>query len=182
MFNQEKWSHKAHTNTYIHTYTNIHDVTLICLQVYGNAWTAVMLELDNPGIWNIRSQEMQRQWQGQEFYLQVVSPSTSSSKRQEAPPPDNLLLCGKAIKQWPQQQQRGGYNQFQCTWGEMALIRDWGGGWLHHSRSIIIALPHPQSRPWLEGAKSRASKHVKVDVPDSDTYLIWIPTLEWLHG
>jgi hypothetical protein len=65
--------------------------------VYGNAWTAVMVELDNPGLWNIRSQELQRQWLGQELYLRVVNPAADDVKMQEDTPPHNLLLCGRAL-------------------------------------------------------------------------------------
>jgi len=68
--------------------------------VYGNHWTAVMVELDNPGLWNLRSQELQRQWLGQELYLRIENPPTSDDdhgKTREVAPPSNLLLCGKAI-------------------------------------------------------------------------------------
>lgn len=67
-------------------------------QVYENSWTAVMLELDNPGLWNIRSQDLQRQWLGQELYLHVANSNTSDDvRRREEPPPHNLVLCGSAL-------------------------------------------------------------------------------------
>ncbi|MCO5609725.1 hypothetical protein L7F22_063957 [Adiantum nelumboides] len=65
-------------------------------QVYPHSWTAILLELDNVGMWNVRSQLWERQYLGQQFYMRVFNPEISF--RNEAPIPNNVLLCGKAAK------------------------------------------------------------------------------------
>ncbi|XP_059662409.1 L-ascorbate oxidase homolog [Cornus florida] len=64
------------------------------VQVYPRSWTAVYMALDNVGMWNIRSENWERQYLGQQFYLRVNSPS--NSWRDEYPIPKNALLCGRA--------------------------------------------------------------------------------------
>lgn len=64
------------------------------IQVYPQSWTAVLLELDNVGLWNVRSQLWERQYLGQQFYMRVYDPEVSF--RNEAPIPNNVLLCGRA--------------------------------------------------------------------------------------
>jgi hypothetical protein len=71
----------------------------VFLQVYPNSWTAVLMELDNVGMWNVRSQLWERQFLGQQFYMRVVTPEASF--RNEAPIPSNVLLCGLAKKLRP---------------------------------------------------------------------------------
>ncbi|TQD74780.1 hypothetical protein C1H46_039670 [Malus baccata] len=63
-------------------------------QVYPRAWTAIYIALDNVGMWNVRSQNWERQYLGQQFYLRVYSPA--HSWRDEYPIPRNALLCGRA--------------------------------------------------------------------------------------
>ncbi|KAH7442864.1 hypothetical protein KP509_02G005000 [Ceratopteris richardii] len=65
------------------------------VQVYPQSWTAVMLELDNVGMWNLRSQIWERQYLGEQLYFKVPSPD--GSFRNEADIPPNALRCGKAI-------------------------------------------------------------------------------------
>lgn len=67
------------------------------IQVYPQSWTAVLLELDNVGMWNVRSQLWERQYLGQQFYIRVFNPEISF--RNEAPIPTNVLLCGRAARQ-----------------------------------------------------------------------------------
>ncbi|KAJ0234357.1 hypothetical protein HA466_0273940 [Hirschfeldia incana] len=64
-------------------------------QVYPNAWTTILVSLDNQGMWNMRSAKWDRQYLGQQFYLKVWDPVKSLAN--EYNPPDNLLRCGKAI-------------------------------------------------------------------------------------
>ncbi|CAN6977001.1 hypothetical protein IGI04_037315 [Brassica rapa subsp. trilocularis] len=64
-------------------------------QVYPNAWTTILLSLDNQGMWNMRSARWDRQYLGQQFYLKVWDPVKSLAN--EYNPPDNLLRCGKAV-------------------------------------------------------------------------------------
>ncbi|KAL9239313.1 hypothetical protein vseg_013648 [Gypsophila vaccaria] len=64
------------------------------VQVYPNSWTAVYIPLDNVGMWNIRSENWERRYLGQQFYLRVYTPVRST--RDENPIPKNALLCGRA--------------------------------------------------------------------------------------
>ncbi|KAK2359043.1 L-ascorbate oxidase protein [Trifolium repens] len=63
-------------------------------QVYPKSWTAIFVALDSVGMWNIRSENWERQYLGQQFYLRVYTPS--KSLRDEYPVPKNALLCGRA--------------------------------------------------------------------------------------
>ncbi|CDY43557.1 BnaC02g16540D [Brassica napus] len=64
-------------------------------QVYPNAWTTILVSLDNQGMWSMRSARWDRQYLGQQFYLKVWDPVKSLAN--EYNPPDNLLRCGKAV-------------------------------------------------------------------------------------
>ncbi|KAI4382687.1 hypothetical protein MLD38_008622 [Melastoma candidum] len=74
------------------TYNMIDSVVRSTVQVYPNSWTAVYVFLDNPGMWNLRSQNLRNWYLGEELYIRVFDPDTNPAK--EKPPPDNLLLCG----------------------------------------------------------------------------------------
>ncbi|RZC66680.1 hypothetical protein C5167_010370 [Papaver somniferum] len=70
------------------------------VQVYPYSWTAVLLELNNQGMWNIRSQDAEKWYLGQELYMRVKGigqedPSTISPRDEEGAP-WNLIKCGKA--------------------------------------------------------------------------------------
>ncbi|XP_010471765.1 PREDICTED: L-ascorbate oxidase homolog [Camelina sativa] len=74
---------------------NLRDAVARCtVQVYPSSWTAILIALDNVGMWNLRSEFWARQYLGQQFYLRVYTPSTSL--RDEYPVPRNALLCGRA--------------------------------------------------------------------------------------
>lgn len=49
--------------------------------------------LDNPGMWNLRSQNLKNWYMGQELYLKVYDPDPNPAK--ERSPPSNLLYCGR---------------------------------------------------------------------------------------
>ncbi|KAJ6670338.1 MULTI-COPPER OXIDASE TYPE I FAMILY PROTEIN [Salix koriyanagi] len=78
---------------------NLNDaVSRSTVQVYPSGWTAVMVMLDNQGLWNLRSQDAERWYLGQELYLRVrgigeEDPSTIPV-RDEVPIPENAILCG----------------------------------------------------------------------------------------
>ncbi|KAK9748498.1 hypothetical protein RND81_02G061700 [Saponaria officinalis] len=75
---------------------NLVDAIFRCTtQVYPESWTAVLVALDNVGMWNLRSEIWARQYLGQQFYLRV-SPN-STSLRDEYRLPANALTCGRAI-------------------------------------------------------------------------------------
>lgn len=64
----------------------------IFVQVYPGGWTSVYVYLDNPGMWNLRSQNLRHWYLGQELYIRVHDPDPSPIK--ERPPPNNILFCG----------------------------------------------------------------------------------------
>ena len=68
--------------------------------MYPSAWTAVLVSLDNEGMWNLRSQSLDRRYLGQEIYMRVSQGSSEvPDPRDELSMPPNALLCGKA-KSW----------------------------------------------------------------------------------
>ncbi|GLJ13828.1 hypothetical protein SUGI_0220870 [Cryptomeria japonica] len=74
---------------------NLFDAVSRCTtQVYPKSWTAVLLTLDNAGMWNLRSETWERQYLGQQTYLRVKSPV--KSLRDEYDIPLNALLCDAA--------------------------------------------------------------------------------------
>ncbi|KAF8406586.1 hypothetical protein HHK36_008674 [Tetracentron sinense] len=82
------------------TYNMVDAVSRSTIQVYPNSWTAIMLELDNQGMWNVRSQDAEKWYLGQEIYMRVKGvgqddPVTVPS-RDEVHPPANLIKCGRA--------------------------------------------------------------------------------------
>ena len=72
---------------------NLYDpVARSTVQVYPGGWSAVYVYPDNPGMWNLRSQNLQSWYLGEELYVRVYDADPNPAK--EKPPPQNLLLCG----------------------------------------------------------------------------------------
>ncbi|KAM1253776.1 hypothetical protein FF1_041733 [Malus domestica] len=67
-------------------------VTRCTAQVLPGAWTAVFVSLDNPGAWNLRTQNLDRWYLGQETYLRIINPEEKGET--EFGVPDNVLYCG----------------------------------------------------------------------------------------
>ncbi|ONI23743.1 hypothetical protein PRUPE_2G205600 [Prunus persica] len=87
-FGTGKWSQKSRSKY------NLHDpVVRSTVQVYPGGWTAVYAYLDNPGMWNLRSQHLKNWYLGEELYLRVYDADPNPAK--EKPAPNNLLLCGE---------------------------------------------------------------------------------------
>ncbi|XP_074580726.1 monocopper oxidase-like protein SKU5 [Curcuma longa] len=61
-------------------------------QVFPGAWTAVLVSLDNVGVWNIRAQNLDTWYLGQEVYMRIINPEPTN--KTELPMPDNVLYCG----------------------------------------------------------------------------------------
>ncbi|KAI4340828.1 hypothetical protein MLD38_025629 [Melastoma candidum] len=61
-------------------------------QVFPGGWTAIYLSLDNPGVWNIRAENLDRRYLGQETYMRIVNPEENGNTESAAP--DNVLYCG----------------------------------------------------------------------------------------
>ncbi|XP_020703616.1 monocopper oxidase-like protein SKU5 [Dendrobium catenatum] len=74
------------------TYNKWDGVARSTIQVYPGAWTAVLVSLDNVGTWNLRSENLDSWYLGQETYIKVVNPE--STNKTELPVPDNALYCG----------------------------------------------------------------------------------------
>ncbi|WOK98822.1 L-ascorbate oxidase [Canna indica] len=79
------------------TYNMVDAIFRSTVQVYPNSWTAILLALDNMGTWNIRSQDSERRYLGQEIYMRVEGDDPDHiSPRDEMPFSPSLLLCGKS--------------------------------------------------------------------------------------
>ncbi|XP_021908147.1 L-ascorbate oxidase homolog [Carica papaya] len=66
------------------------------VQVYPKSWTAILVALDNKGMWNFRSQNWSRRYLGQQLYVRVWNDERSLFTETDVPP--NALFCGKAKK------------------------------------------------------------------------------------
>ncbi|KAH6815567.1 Cupredoxin superfamily protein [Perilla frutescens var. hirtella] len=63
------------------------------VQVFSGGWTAVFVSLDNVGVWNLRTDNLDRWYLGQETYMRIINPEDTGNKT-ELPVPDNVLYCG----------------------------------------------------------------------------------------
>uniref|UniRef100_M4F0T5 L-ascorbate oxidase n=1 Tax=Brassica campestris TaxID=3711 RepID=M4F0T5_BRACM len=62
------------------------------VQVYPKCWAAILLTFDNCGMWNVRSENTERRYLGQQLYASVLSPE--KSLRDEYNMPETSLQCG----------------------------------------------------------------------------------------
>ncbi|KAF9611682.1 hypothetical protein IFM89_034865 [Coptis chinensis] len=74
------------------TYNKWDGVARCTTQVFPGAWTAILVSLDNVGMWNLRAQNLNSWYLGQEVYVSVVNPEISN--KTELPLPDNAIYCG----------------------------------------------------------------------------------------
>ncbi|XP_060215411.1 L-ascorbate oxidase homolog [Lycium barbarum] len=89
-----RWKPEMRQNTY-----NLLDaVSRSTIQVYPNSWAAIMTTLDNAGLWNLRSNVLEKQYLGHQLYFSVLS--STRSLKDEYNMPDNDVLCG-VIKDLP---------------------------------------------------------------------------------
>lgn len=77
-------------------YNMVDGISRHTVQVYPGCWSAILVSLDNKGMWNLRSQDWPRRYLGQQVYIRVWN--NEKSLYTEAEIPDNALLCGKAKK------------------------------------------------------------------------------------
>ncbi|KAI5665895.1 hypothetical protein M9H77_15748 [Catharanthus roseus] len=80
-------------------YNLVDALTRHTAQVFPNSWTAILVSLDNQGMWNLRSAIWERQYLGQQLYLRVYNPVKSLANEYDMP--NNVLLCGKAVGRHP---------------------------------------------------------------------------------
>ncbi|XP_040968278.1 monocopper oxidase-like protein SKU5 isoform X2 [Gossypium hirsutum] len=85
-FGDEQWTPNSR-----YSYNTYDPVARSTIQVYPRRWIAVYAYLDNPGMWNLRSQHLKNWYLGQELYLRVYDPDPNPDK--EKKPPENMLLC-----------------------------------------------------------------------------------------
>ncbi|XP_031478833.1 monocopper oxidase-like protein SKU5 [Nymphaea colorata] len=69
-------------------------------QVFPGGWTAILVYLDNVGMWNLRAENLDSWYLGQELYMRVVNPEINN--KTELTPPDNAIFCG-ALKYMQQE-------------------------------------------------------------------------------
>lgn len=62
------------------------------MQVYPGGWTAILVFLDNVGAWNLRVENLDRWYLGQETYMRIVNPDENGDTEMNAP--SNVLYCG----------------------------------------------------------------------------------------
>ncbi|XP_021907263.1 monocopper oxidase-like protein SKU5 [Carica papaya] len=73
------------------TYNKWDGVARSTIQVFPGAWTAILVSLDNAGIWNLRADNLNSWYLGQEVYVNVVNPEIDQS---EVLMPENAIYCG----------------------------------------------------------------------------------------
>ncbi|XP_078441720.1 L-ascorbate oxidase homolog [Wolffia australiana] len=76
------------------SYNLVDATTRHTVQVFPNGWSAILVALENQGMWNVRSSIWARQYLGQQFYIRVWTPQQSLNNEYDIPP--NALLCGRA--------------------------------------------------------------------------------------
>ncbi|RRT43490.1 hypothetical protein B296_00056379, partial [Ensete ventricosum] len=86
------------------TYNKWDGVARSTIQVYPGAWTAILVYLDNVGIWNLHAENLDTWYRGQELYISVVNPEDSN--KTELPVPDNAIFCGALSSLQKQQSHR----------------------------------------------------------------------------
>ncbi|KAM3687068.1 hypothetical protein ACB098_10G049400 [Castanea mollissima] len=78
------------------TYNKWDGIARSTTQVYPGAWTAILISLDNVGVWNLRTENLDSWYLGQETYVRVVNPEATN--KTELPMPENALYCGALSK------------------------------------------------------------------------------------
>ncbi|KAH7520123.1 L-ascorbate oxidase homolog [Ziziphus jujuba] len=66
------------------------------IQVFPKSWTAILVSLDNKGMWNLRSAIWSRRYLGQQLYVRVWNNEHSLFTENDIP--QNAILCGQAKK------------------------------------------------------------------------------------
>ncbi|MFS7955836.1 putative cupredoxin, multicopper oxidase, type 2 [Helianthus anomalus] len=74
---------------------NLNDATTRhTVQVYPKSWSAILVSLDNKGMWNLMSTIWPRRYLGQELYVRVWNDEKSFHTEYDIP--ENALRCGLA--------------------------------------------------------------------------------------
>ncbi|KAL5562217.1 hypothetical protein UlMin_031964 [Ulmus minor] len=104
------------------TYNKWDGVARCTTQVFPRAWTAILISLDNTGIWNLRAENLNSWYLGQEVYISVVNPEPDQA---ETALPENAIYCGVLSSLQKHQAQRVKFSGTPSTL---------------YSRSILIIL------------------------------------------
>ncbi|CAH2067469.1 unnamed protein product [Thlaspi arvense] len=83
-------------------YNLVDAVSRSTIQVYPYSWVAILIAMDNQGMWNVRSQKAEQWYLGQELYLRVKGDGQDDPSnipaRDESPIPDNFIRCGRVLQ------------------------------------------------------------------------------------
>ncbi|KAJ0769638.1 putative L-ascorbate oxidase [Helianthus annuus] len=102
------------TNDSRGTYNKWDGIARATTQVYPGAWTAILISLDNVGVWNLRTENLDSWYLGQETYVRIVNPEKNN--KTELPMPDNALFCGALSRM-----QKAGVQQKRSSWQDGVL-------------------------------------------------------------
>ncbi|XP_010264215.1 PREDICTED: monocopper oxidase-like protein SKU5 [Nelumbo nucifera] len=103
------------------TYNKWDGIARSTIQVYPGAWTAILVSLDNVGVWNLRTENLDSWHLGQETYVRIVNPEANN--KTELPIPDNALYCGELQSlQKPQQRHHKKNAASSITGGRWNLL------------------------------------------------------------
>ncbi|XP_057747992.1 L-ascorbate oxidase homolog [Arachis stenosperma] len=80
------------------SYNLLDAVSRHTVQVFPNSWSAILLTFDNAGMWNLRSENAENRYLGQQMYISVLSPE--KSLRDEYNLPLTQQICG-IVKDMP---------------------------------------------------------------------------------
>ncbi|KAL3725039.1 hypothetical protein ACJRO7_030106 [Eucalyptus globulus] len=94
------------------TYNKWDGVARSTTQVFPGAWTAILVSLDNAGIWNLRTENLDSWYLGQELYMSVVNPENDTDEFQL---PDNTIYCGVLSSLQNDQAQRFKFSSASST-------------------------------------------------------------------
>ncbi|KAL0683534.1 hypothetical protein Bca4012_050382 [Brassica carinata] len=82
-------------------YNLVDAVSRSTIQVFPYSWVAILIAMDNQGMWNVRSQKAEQWYLGEELYFRVKGDGQEDPwnipTRDESPIPENFLRCGRVL-------------------------------------------------------------------------------------
>ncbi|CAA7042591.1 unnamed protein product [Microthlaspi erraticum] len=83
-------------------YNLVDAVSRSTVQVFPYSWVAILVAMDNQGMWNMRSQKAEQWYLGQELYFRVKGEGEEDPSnipaRDESPIPENVIRCGRLLQ------------------------------------------------------------------------------------
>ncbi|CAL5366966.1 unnamed protein product [Camellia sinensis] len=85
-------------------------------QVFPGGWTAILVSLDNVGVWNLRAENLDRWYLGQETYMRIINPHEDNTTELDAP--NNVLYCGAlaSMQKYRNLATKNLYFSINCQW------------------------------------------------------------------